>query len=130
MLDLVKKPASSGTVGQPIKGKIGVLIEDHFDMTEFRRFNEFFPAEGYQVVYAVRTKRKEHVLKRLAYAGFYRFLPKVPKQLAQGGRLQMMKVVARPDVTRRNAGDHPFVAATITFMLVAIITVTVMRHVL
>lgn len=51
MLDLVKKPASSGTVGQPIKGKIGVLIEDHFDMTEFRRFNTFFPAEGYQVVY-------------------------------------------------------------------------------
>lgn len=33
------------------KGKIGVLIEDHFDQTEFRRFNEFFPAHGYEVEY-------------------------------------------------------------------------------
>lgn len=34
-----------------IKGKIGVLIEDHFDPTEFRRFNEYFPQRGYQVEY-------------------------------------------------------------------------------
>ena len=34
-----------------IKGKIGVLIEDHFDQTEYRKFNEFFPAHGYQVEY-------------------------------------------------------------------------------
>jgi putative intracellular protease/amidase len=34
-----------------IKGKIGVLIEDHFDATEFRRFNEYFPPRGYQVQY-------------------------------------------------------------------------------
>ena len=34
-----------------IKGKIGVLIEDHFDQTEFRKFNEFFPAHGYEVEY-------------------------------------------------------------------------------
>ena len=33
------------------KGKIGVLIEDHFDETEFQRFNEFFPTNGYQVEY-------------------------------------------------------------------------------
>jgi protease I len=33
------------------KGKIGVLIEDHFDPTEFRRFNEYFPAQGYEVEY-------------------------------------------------------------------------------
>jgi protease I len=33
------------------KGKIGVLIEAHFDETEFRRFNEVFPAHGYQVEY-------------------------------------------------------------------------------
>ena len=33
------------------KGKIGVLIEDHFDLTEFRRFNEYFPQRGYQVEY-------------------------------------------------------------------------------
>jgi polyisoprenyl-phosphate glycosyltransferase len=30
--------------------------------------------EGYDVVYAVRKKRKEHALKRAAYALFYRFL--------------------------------------------------------
>jgi protease I len=33
------------------KGKIGVLIEAHFDETEYRRFNEFFPAHGYEVEY-------------------------------------------------------------------------------
>ncbi|MBF9070766.1 DJ-1/PfpI family protein [Streptacidiphilus fuscans] len=33
------------------KGVIGVLIEDHFDSTEFRAFNEYFPAQGYQVEY-------------------------------------------------------------------------------
>ncbi len=32
-------------------GKIGVLIEAHFDETEYRRFNEFFPAHGYEVEY-------------------------------------------------------------------------------
>jgi dolichol-phosphate mannosyltransferase len=30
--------------------------------------------EGYEVVYAVRRRRKEGLLKRLAYAGFYRLL--------------------------------------------------------
>ena len=34
-----------------VKGKIGVLIEAHFDETEFRRFNEFFPAHDYEVEY-------------------------------------------------------------------------------
>jgi protease I len=34
-----------------IKGKIGVLIEEHFDATEFRRFNEYFPSQGYEVEY-------------------------------------------------------------------------------
>jgi protease I len=33
------------------KGKIGVLVESHFDETEFRKFNEFFPANGYEVEY-------------------------------------------------------------------------------
>lgn len=33
------------------KGKIGVIIEEHFDGTEFRRFNEFFPEHGYEVEY-------------------------------------------------------------------------------
>jgi protease I len=33
------------------KGKIGVLVEEHFDPTEYRRFNEFFPQNGYEVEY-------------------------------------------------------------------------------
>lgn len=33
------------------KGKIGVLIEEHFDLTEFKRFNEYFPSRGYEVEY-------------------------------------------------------------------------------
>lgn len=33
------------------KGKIGVLIEEHFDQTEFRKFNEYFPQQGYEVEY-------------------------------------------------------------------------------
>jgi protease I len=37
--------------GRNSKGKIGVLIEDHFDQTEFRKFNEFFPVHGYEVEY-------------------------------------------------------------------------------
>ena len=41
----------TGRVGTPTKGRIGVLIEDHFDMTEFRKFNAYFPARGYEVVY-------------------------------------------------------------------------------
>ena len=28
------------------KGKIGVLIEDHYDPTEFEMFNEYFPQAG------------------------------------------------------------------------------------
>lgn len=33
------------------KGKIAVVIEEHFDETEYRRFNEFFPENGYDVEY-------------------------------------------------------------------------------
>lgn len=33
------------------KGKIGVLIEEHFDPTEYRDFNDFFPKNGYEVEY-------------------------------------------------------------------------------
>ena len=33
------------------RGRIGVLIESHFDETEFHRFNEVFPAHGYELVY-------------------------------------------------------------------------------
>ena len=35
----------------PRSKRIGVLIEAHFDETEFRRFNEVFPARGYELVY-------------------------------------------------------------------------------
>ena len=31
--------------------KIGVLVEEHFDETEYLRFNEFFPTNGYEVEY-------------------------------------------------------------------------------
>ena len=34
-----------------MKKKVGVLVEDHFDQTEFRMFNEFFPKHGYEVEY-------------------------------------------------------------------------------
>ncbi len=33
------------------KGKIGVVIEDHFDMTEFRIFNKRIPEAGYDLIY-------------------------------------------------------------------------------
>ena len=36
---------------KPDKGKIGVLIEEHFDQTEYRQFNEYFPLHGYEVEY-------------------------------------------------------------------------------
>ena len=39
------------SAGQPERKKIGILIETHFDEVEFRRFNEFFPAHGYQIEY-------------------------------------------------------------------------------
>jgi protease I len=32
-------------------GKIGVLTEAHFDETEYKRFNEVFPENGYEVEY-------------------------------------------------------------------------------
>lgn len=33
------------------KNKIAVLIEEHFDETEFHRFNDFFPKHGYEIEY-------------------------------------------------------------------------------
>jgi protease I len=48
---MVSTPLSNGRIGDPIKGKIGVIIEEHFDQTEFRKFNEYFPKQGYQVEY-------------------------------------------------------------------------------
>jgi len=34
-----------------LRGTIGVLIEDHFDQTEYRMFNDYFPRRGYAVEY-------------------------------------------------------------------------------
>lgn len=44
-------PLAPGRTGAATKGRIGVLIEDHFDQTEFVRFNEYLPAQGYEVEY-------------------------------------------------------------------------------
>ncbi|MEU9100363.1 DJ-1/PfpI family protein [Streptomyces sp. NPDC048361] len=33
------------------KGRIAVLIEEHFDQSEFRAFNGYFPSQGYTVEY-------------------------------------------------------------------------------
>jgi protease I len=41
----------SMTASSEFKGKIGVLIEEHFDPTEYRKFNEYFPQRGYEVEY-------------------------------------------------------------------------------
>jgi hypothetical protein len=38
--------ASKGFFGEPVKGRIGVLIAEHFDQTEFKKFNEFFRSGG------------------------------------------------------------------------------------
>jgi putative intracellular protease/amidase len=34
-----------------VKGKIGVLVEEHFDPTEYEKFNAYLPAHGYEVEY-------------------------------------------------------------------------------
>ncbi|WP_414564792.1 MULTISPECIES: DJ-1/PfpI family protein [unclassified Anabaena] len=43
------------------KGKIGVLIEEHFDEIEFRAFNQFFPEHGYEVEYISHLWNQENV---------------------------------------------------------------------
>jgi protease I len=42
---------TSASSSSKSKGKIAVLVEDHFDSTEYRRFNEYFPTQGYEVEY-------------------------------------------------------------------------------
>jgi protease I len=39
------------TTSTKAQGKIGVLIEEHFDEIEFRAFNKFFPEHGYEIEY-------------------------------------------------------------------------------
>ena len=43
------------------KGKIGVVIEEHFDETEYQRFNEFFPENGYEVEYISNLWNQEQL---------------------------------------------------------------------
>ncbi len=57
-------PIVEGRVGEPIKGRIGVLIEEHFDQTEFLAFNAFFPAHGYQVEYISHLWGNDHLVFR------------------------------------------------------------------
>jgi putative intracellular protease/amidase len=37
-----------------VKKKIGILIEDHFDEIEFRRFVDYFPSKGYELEFITR----------------------------------------------------------------------------
>ncbi|ARV57817.1 thiamine biosynthesis protein ThiJ [Nostocales cyanobacterium HT-58-2] len=48
---MTSTPLKNGRIGNAIKGKIGVLIEEHFDQTEYRKFNDYFPQQGYEVEY-------------------------------------------------------------------------------
>ncbi|MBG1270199.1 DJ-1/PfpI family protein [Nostoc sp. WHI] len=44
------------------KGKIGVLIEEHFDESEYQRFNIFFPEHGYEVEYISNLWNQEKLI--------------------------------------------------------------------
>jgi putative intracellular protease/amidase/mannose/cellobiose epimerase-like protein (N-acyl-D-glucosamine 2-epimerase family) len=49
--NLVVEFEASNPEPVPQRGKIGVMVEKHFDETEYFEFNRFFPANGYQVEY-------------------------------------------------------------------------------
>jgi polyisoprenyl-phosphate glycosyltransferase len=61
------------------RGSIAVMILDGDLQDPPELFNEFYKclSEGYDVVYGVRTKRKENIFKRLLYHLFYRLLKKI-----------------------------------------------------
>lgn len=44
------------------RGKIGVIIEEHFDETEYFRFNQFFTENGYEVEYISHLWNQEKLL--------------------------------------------------------------------
>lgn len=60
------------------RGDVVVLMDADLQdpPEELQRFLDKW-REGYQVVYAIRTKRKENIFKRVAYAAFYRLLKRV-----------------------------------------------------
>lgn len=43
------------------RGKIGVLIENHFDETEYTRFQEFFPQNGFDVEFMSHLWNQESI---------------------------------------------------------------------
>jgi protease I len=51
MPDAIPTKGVISATAKPKKGKIGVLIEEHYDPTEFERFNDYFPKQGYDLVY-------------------------------------------------------------------------------
>lgn len=56
---------------------IFVLDGDLQDPPELLEKFYAYIQQGYDVVYAVREKRKENLIKKLAYSSFYRFLKKI-----------------------------------------------------
>ncbi len=61
------------------RGTEGVMVIDGDLQDPPELLTEFYQKykEGYDVVYAVRTKRKENVLKKTAYGAFYRLLKSI-----------------------------------------------------
>jgi hypothetical protein len=61
--------------GEPVKGRIGMPIEEYFDRTEKKKVNAIFPKHGYQVVWPVRSIAKagippsSHITFNLTCAG-------------------------------------------------------------
>lgn len=49
------------TTSAKTKEKIGVLIEAHFDESEFRKINDFFPKNGYEVEYISHLWNQEQL---------------------------------------------------------------------
>jgi putative intracellular protease/amidase/anti-sigma regulatory factor (Ser/Thr protein kinase) len=64
---VMDRPAPGGfprpevTAMAATKGKVGVLVEAHFDETEYRRFGDFFPAHGYAVEYVSHLWGQRHL---------------------------------------------------------------------
>ena len=64
-----------------VRGKKGAMIIDGDLQDPPELVSDFYQLleEGYDVIYAVRQKRKEGLLKRLAYWSYYRLLKRISK---------------------------------------------------
>ncbi len=71
------QPAISAGLSVAIGTKIAIMDGDLQDPPEALRTFVDKLDEGFDVVYAIREKRKEHLLKRFAYASFYRLLRRI-----------------------------------------------------